>query len=239
LSGESRMMRFIRYISLYIICCGIIRAGEVPSPDAGWRENFSSDKQFNADWRPEGMHFLVPHTKFYVAEIPSANDGKALVIEAARAAGARVIAPRNVDWQKTPVMRWRWRLVRPVVLKKGKKEPDDQAGAIYVGDGSLASSRCVTYRWEKKSPIGSARRTKYAAGCMNTYVVCAANDSVPLNEWRVEEYDVVKNFIAAFGTPPDRKFMLCVAGNSQYSRSNTRLEIDFIEFIPRRKEAAK
>ena len=217
----------------------LFAAGDLPSADAAWRENFADDKQFNIDWQPEGMHIFVPHTKFYVADVPSASNGKCLVIEAACSAGARVIAPQNIDWAKTPVLRWRWRLVRPVILKKGQKEPDDQPGAIYIGDGTLASSRSVSYRWEKKYKIGSFRRCKYAAGRINAYIICAANDTVPLNEWRVEEYDVVRDFTTAFGSPPNQRFMLCIGGNSQYSRSNTRLEIDFIEFIPRRRERAK
>ena len=45
--------------------------------------------------------------------------------EAARSAGARVIAPQNIDWEKTPVLRWRWRLIRPIKLKKGQKEPKE------------------------------------------------------------------------------------------------------------------
>ena len=224
-------------VFLIVLCCRVaLSAGDAPSANAAWREAFGSDKQFNIDWQPEGMHVFVPHTKFYVADIPSACNGKALVIEASRSAGARVIAPQNVDWEKTPVLRWRWRLVRPIVLKKGKKEPDDQPGVLYVGDGTLAASRCVAYRWEKKRCIGEARQEKYAAGRIKAYTICVANDTVPLNEWRVEEYDVVKDFIAGFGTPPKNRFMLCIGGNSQYSRSDTRLEIDFIEFIPRWEE---
>ena len=224
-------------VFLIVLCCRVaLSAGDAPSANAAWREAFGSDKQFNIDWQPEGMHVFVPHTKFYVADIPSASNGKALVIEAPRSAGARVIAPQNIDWEKTPVLRWRWRLVRPIVLKKGKKEPDDQPGVLYIGDGTLASSRCVAYRWEKKRRIGEARQEKYAAGRIKAYTVCVANDTVPLNEWRVEEYDIVRDFIAGFGTPPKSRFMLCIGGNSQYSRSDTRLEIDFIEFIPRREE---
>ncbi|MBQ8754322.1 MAG: DUF3047 domain-containing protein [Lentisphaeria bacterium] len=232
------MMCFRNILFIFLTSLAVaVSAADGPSADCAWKEIFNDDRQFNIDWQPEGMHVFVPHTKFYVAEIPSAGNGKALVIEAARSAGARVIAPQHIDWEKTPVLRWRWRLVRPVKLKKGQKEPDDQPGVIYVGDGTLASSRCIAYRWEKTRRIGEAKWCKYAAGRIKTYAVCAANDTVPLNEWRVEEFDVVNDFIKAFGTPPKQRFMLCLGGNSQYSRSETRLEIDFIEFIPRRSGA--
>ena len=228
---------------LFFILCFFLTADaaendrNAPSVNAGWREVFGSDSQFNIDWQPEGMHFLVPHTQFRVEDIASASNGKALVIEAKCSAGARVIAPRKVDWKKTPVLRWRWRLVRPVVLQKGRQEPDDQPGVIYIGDGTLSSMRCVAYRWEKKRAIGECKRESYAAGRIDANLQCVANDSTPLNEWHIEEHHIVNDFIAAFGTPPKERFVLCVGANSHHSKSDTRLEIDFIEFIPERSAA--
>ena len=226
--------------TLFFVCTLLFSSGitaeDLPSPDAAWREVFGSDEQFNIDWQPEGMRILVPHTRFTVADIPSASNGKALVVEAIRSAGARLIVPQKINWQKTPVLRWRWRLIRPVIVKKGKKEPDDQAGVLYIGDGTLSSIRCIAYRWEKFRPVGAWSRIRYAAGRVEAHVQCVANDSTPLNEWHIEEHDVVQDFIDTFGSPPKERFVLCIGANTQHSKSDSRLEIDFIEFVPRKGE---
>ena len=72
--------------------------------------------------------------------------GKVLVVEAPKATGVLMSAPK-VDLKKRPILRWRWRVIHPVGLKPGAKEPDDQAVVLYFGDGTLLKQRSIGYRW--------------------------------------------------------------------------------------------
>ncbi len=208
-----------------------------PRIDHGWINNFNVSDNLETDWKFDGGRFLTPKTRFFLSNEASAVDGKVMVVEANRSSGVLLSAPAPVDLEKTPIMRWRWRLVRPVVLT-GPEEPDDQAVVIYFGDGTLLKQRCVGYRWEVKRNRGEGGTRKYAAGMMTVRHICARNSSDPVGEWVVEERDVVADYIAAFGARPKDYFIVSVGANSQYSKSNTRAEIDYIEFVPRPEAAA-
>lgn len=58
------------------------------------------------------------------------------------------------------------------------------------------------------------------------------NGTTPAGEWVVEERNVVEDYRKAYGKMPDSYFIISVGANSQYSGSNSRAEVDFIEFIP-------
>lgn len=207
-----------------------------PSPDAGWRNDFNDPRTLEKEWKFDGSRFLVPRTKFRIADEPTATDGKIMAVDADRATGVMLAAPSPVDLRRYPVMRWRWRVVRPVRLAPDAEEVDDQAVVVYFGDGTLIRQKSVGYRWECNTPIGRSALLKYAAGMMTVKSFCVRNRTTPVGEWITEEHDVVADFKAAYGRDPNSYFIISVGANSQYSGSNTRAEIDFIEFVPRRAE---
>ncbi len=207
---------------------------EGPSPNASWRNDFSRPDTLETEWQFDGSKLWTARTRFFVADEPSASGGKAMVIEADSATGVMLTHPKGVDLAKTPIMRWRWRLIRPVALAEEAEEPDDQAVVLYFGDGSLFKQNCVGYRWEVESPIGASSLLKYGGGMMTVKRFCVQNRDTPLNRWIVEERDVAADYEAAFGRRPKEYFLVSVGANSQYSGSDTRAEIDFIEFVPRK-----
>lgn len=230
-----------QFFASLLICAGaVLLCGsgkkDGPRADAAWRNSFKNPKLLEEEWKFDGGRFLVPRTRFFVADEPSAADGKVLAVESDKATGVLLTAPSPVDLKKTPVMRWRWRLVRPLVLKEDEPEQDEQPVVVYFGDGSLVRQKCVGYRWEYHTPIGEVRTLKYAAGMMTVRAYCVANKDTPVGEWITEERDVVADFKAAYGVDPNEYFIISVGANSQYSKSNTRAEIDFIEFVPRTEE---
>ncbi len=215
----------------------ILPTEQTPSADASWRNDFTNPKTLSDEWKFDGSRFLVPRTKFFLASEPSAFSGKIMVVEADKGTGVMLTAPHTkVDLSKTPVMRWRWRVVRPILLKPGETEPDDQAIVLYFGDGTLLKQRCVGYRWEVNTPVGSSGLHKYAAGMMTVNHITMRNHTTPAGEWVMEERNVAKDYREAYGEAPSKEFIVSVGGNSQYSGSNSRAEIDFIEFIPARPE---
>jgi len=209
---------------------------DAPSPDASWRNDFSNPQTLNDDWKFDGSRFLVPRTKFSIGSEPTASAGNIMVVEASKATGIMLSAPSKVDLTKTPVMRWRWRVVKPLVFKPGENEPDDQAAAVYFGDGTLLKQRCIAYRWEVNTPLDTGGQRKYAAGMMTVSHKAVRNRTTPAGEWVIEERNVVEDYRKAYGKMPDSYFIISVGANSQYSGSDTRAEIDFIEFIPERKK---
>lgn len=205
-----------------------------PSADAAWCTQFDDPAKLESDWRFDGSRFLVPRTRFTVASEPTASDGKIMAVDAGKSTGVMLAAPSKVDLTKTPVMRWRWRVVKPIELKPGEEEPDDQAVVLYFGDGTLLKQRCVGYRWEVNTPVGHSGLRKYAAGMMTVSHKTLRNRTTPPGVWVTEERNVVEDYRKAYGKMPDPYFIISVGANSQYSGSNSRAEIDFIEFIPER-----
>ena len=203
-----------------------------PRADAAWRSDFSDPEELRKEWKFDGAKLFIPRTKFFLADEPTAANGRVLVIEAPRATGLLLAAPA-VDLAKTPIMRWRWRVVRPLALRENEPEVDDQAAVIYFGDGNLVRQKSIGYRWEHHTPVGCETILQYAAGTMTVHAYCVANRQTPPGVWRVEEHDTVADFKAAYGVEPNPYFIISIGGNSQYSKSDTRAEIDFIEFVPR------
>ena len=72
----------------------------------------------------------------------------------------------KVNLRKYPIMRWRWRVVRPVNVPKSGTDPDDQAGVVYLGDGTMISQKSVAYRWERNTALGVKKSINYGGGMM-------------------------------------------------------------------------
>lgn len=208
-----------------------------PSPNASWRNDFDDPETLKRSWKFDGGLFLVPRTRFFIASEPSASCGKVLVVEANKSTGVMLAAPAPVDLKKNPIMRWRWRILKPITVPPGKREPDDQAVVVYFGDGTLLKQRCVGYRWEVDTPLGSGGIRSYAAGMMTVSHRTIRNKTTPVGKWVIEERNVVEDYRKAYGKMPAEYFIISVGANSQYSGSNSRAEVDFIEFIPEKQTA--
>ncbi|MDR0932407.1 MAG: DUF3047 domain-containing protein [Victivallales bacterium] len=209
-----------------------------PSPDAAWRTEFTDPKNLEISWKFDGSKFLVSRTKFYIDSEQTASSGKIMVVEANKATGVMLSAPK-ADLSKTPVMRWRWRVVRPIALADDAKEPDDQSVVIYFGDGTLLKQRCISYQWDVNNPIGHVGQKKYAAGMLTVNYQTIRNRTTPSGVWVTEERNVVEDYVKVYGKKPNSYFIISVGANSQYTGSNSRAEIDFIEFVPAREQVQK
>ena len=205
----------------------------------GLRINFSDPDTLKNEWQFNGAQPFVRRTDFYLAAEPTASDGMVVVIEAKRSSGLLMSAP-TIDLNRYPVMRWRWRIVRRINWPAGKQcEPDDQAGAIYIGDGDRVRQQCISYAWEHNVPAGTRRFMRYRAGLVTLQRYCLRDYRTKVGEWVEETRDIAADFKSVFKRPLSKRFVLCIAGNSQHTKSNTRLEIDYIEFLPREKKNCK
>lgn len=196
--------------------------------------DFNDQQEFTKNWKIRRSAVHIPVSRFTITKSPGARDGKALAVECSHSSGIALISPPNLDLKKTPIMRWRWRIIHPVVLK-GNKEPDDQAASIYVCDGNSFRQFTVSYRWEILPQIGTTKLLRYGGGALTVYGICMRNNSTQVGEWVEEERDVTADFNQLYKRDIMSRFAIGIGGNSQYSKSNTRVEIDYLEFHPRGK----
>ncbi len=182
------------------------------------------------DWQHVGRLPLIPSTKFSVEPSDTAFGGKKLVIKSKCSSGMIMHYPK-VDLQKYPIMRWRWRLVTPLYWDP-KKSFDDQAVAIYVGDGNAMKQRTVSYRWEVHLPIDSMSKLLYSGGAIQVAAICLRNISTPAGEWVTEERNVLADYRECHGAELNTaKFAMAIGANSQHCRQFAWAEIDGIEFL--------
>lgn len=199
-----------------------------PSANSSWCENFDNAQANGqpAKWQSEGSKWRVPETQCTV------KDG-ILTIKCDKSTGGIITDPQVVDLKKTPVMRWRWRVISyPNKADGRKRRRDDQPVAIYIGtdDGAVAK-KSIAYRWEGLTPVGYEGKAKYGGGILTVNYIVMRNQDSKAGEWITETRNVAEDFKRIYGQIPE-KFAVNVSGNSQYTKSNTVAEIDFIEFIP-------
>ena len=192
------------------------------------RFDFSDNLLLKKQWHWRGKQFGIPMTKFSIKESNSALDRKILLLEANCSTGVIVTQIPAAVWQKYPVMRWRWRILKKVDIKG--KDVDDQAAVIYFGDGTVLKQNMVAYSWENLLPLGANTFVDYGMGSRKIFRIAVRNNKAGLSQWYEEERNVVEDFKKAFGRAPEGRCGLTIGANSQYSQSKTMVEIDFIEF---------
>ena len=199
--------------------------------EAKYKYNFNSQKEIDDSWGFKGTNFLVPKTKFYITSSQDTKDGKVIRLDSRKSTGVlATILPFDVN--KLPIIRWRWRILSTITLPPGKKEPDDQAGVVYIGDGTFLKQYSLAYRWEYNTPVNAQKLIKYTSGQSEVFSTCVRNKNTKIGEWVIEEKNILEDYKIAFGRHPKGKVILCLGANSQYTRSNTMVEIDYIEFLP-------
>ena len=215
---------------LFPICAS--GAGTAPaSPSGVIRFDFDRDEDFARNWEFYTHNPLLPRTVFRIERRTDSADGFVLAVNTDASTGFICTKPK-FDLAQYPIMRWRWRIIRNLNLDEGVTDPDDQSGVVYIGDNRRVRQCFVAYRWECNAPIGSHLHTRYRSGFTSVRSFCLRNRASRGEEWVVEERNVMEDFITAFKRPPLNGFVLCVGANSQHSKSSTRIEIDYIEFLP-------
>ena len=98
----------------------------------GERIVFSTPGTFHTVWRYIGKIPLIPRTVFSV--VPSGNNGNSKLVVEARKSSGMMMQYLNVDLEKTPVMRWRWRVVMIPML------PSSHGCAPSLGIGAIVTA---------------------------------------------------------------------------------------------------
>jgi hypothetical protein len=204
----------------------LLLAGRALGHDV-WREEFRT--------LPDGWEVrTVPRTdvtKFRVD--PAGADGAGvLVMEADNASATFATQLKTVDLRRTPLLRWRWRVLEFPRDADGRvAERDDQAIGIYVSYGGLFGQRSIAYRWETETPVGTEGDATYGAGIVKVHWIAVRNQTDATGEFRIDERDVAADFQRVFGFIPDDP-IIAVTSNSQYTGSRAVAELDWLELVP-------
>ena len=223
----SKMFAAVAAVALSVY--GSYAADDKVSANSSWCENFdkASSDGLPAGWSVEGKKWRVPVTQCTVKN-------SILEVKCDKSTGGIAMAIKNVDLTKTPVMRWRWRVISYPNGADGRPGgKDDQPIAIYLVMKSGFSQQSLAYRWEGLTPQNYVGKTKYA-GVLTVNFFVMRNQDTKAGEWITEKRNVAEDFKKYCGKIPT-EFGISINGNSQYTKSNTVAEIDFIEFIPAEK----
>jgi len=211
-------------------------AGDEKSPPVAagpvWREDFpaTGDADLPKGWALRGK-FGTPAAVFTVRTASGSTDG-VLAMRADRATGSLVTELRRVDLRRTPILRWRWRvLTLPTGGDSRKPELDDQAIGIYFGAGTTLRKRSVSYRWDAVTPKGEQGDCRYGAGTILVRWFTLRGAEATVGEWQVEERNLAEDYQNAYQELPTQVY-LSVSCNSQYTASKAEAELDWIELCP-------
>jgi len=199
---------------------------------SSWKEDFSttykkSDKLLPKEWVLK-TKWGVPVTNFYLKKDSSGNN--VLCVKSDKSTGTFLRSLSGiVDLNKTPIMRWKWKVVKLPENADGRDEKkDDQAVGIYIGTGKWKQDS-IAYRWETETPTGSEGNSSYGGGVVKVKWHCIKNKETPDGQWFIEEKNVAEDFKKAYGYLPD-EIAISVVGNSQYTGTTAEAEIQWIEF---------
>ncbi len=200
-----------------------------------WSEDFSAALGENGTGIPKNWKLQKkPGTPPAVFSLDKdvKNNSAHLRMEADKASGSLITRIDNVDIEKTPLLKWRWKVETLPAGADGRyKEKDDQAIGIYVGTGSLLNNKCVSYRWDTDTPKGDEGNCVYGAGAVKVKWFTLRNKKdLKQGGWLTEERNVAEDFKKAWGFYPETIY-LSVSCNSQYTGTKAAAELERIEFF--------
>ncbi len=238
-------------LTISLISCGIlnIHAKDVKSNKtiaitkkntiiknkASWRTDWNKftkkkDKKFPTDWVLKGTKWGVPSTNFYIQEDKKLKQN-ILVVDANKSTSTIIYnLSDKVDLNKTPIMRWSWKVEKfPTKADGRKSKTDDQVLGIYIGSGSFRQ-KSVAYRWETETPKNHEGTTSYGGGFVAVKWFAINNKKDKTDTWITVERNVALDYKKAYKFIP-KDFAITIAGNSQYTKSHGIGMVAFIEFL--------
>jgi hypothetical protein len=200
---------------------GSARAGEVELPAPG------RDR-----WRPLAFPKVSQRTVYTSVEL----DGREAVRAESRcSASALLLRLEALDLERTPRLRWEWRVERDLAVANHRiKEGDDFAARVYVlfefraegasvwerlrrraasvMFGSELPGNAINYVWSSRERAGSAWDNPFTA-----HSKMISLGAGPLGVWRSEEVDVLADYRAHFGDPVPPVVAVAVMSDSDNS----------------------
>ncbi len=194
------------------------------------QQNFNTKKQLPKNWHFRGK---IGTDKPIYSIAKDAKTGKECLRITTQVASGTILHDISGVLSKYPVMRWKWKVnTYPPGADGRREEVDDQAVAIYVGSGGFFSNHSVAYRWETETPKGFEGKVKYAGGLAKVNWITLRNKTDGKGKWIVEERNVAEDLKKLFDGKVPKEVVVSISANSQYTKSNSQAEVEYIEFLP-------
>ncbi len=236
---------------LLLACACLLLASSVLARPALEVGDFSSARlgERPPTWRLAKLPLVRP-TEFQVATVAGVTG----VRMDARNAGAALYRPVRVDPETTPLLRWRWRVDRPVDgADIRRKQGDDLPARLYVMfdypldrlplversqirlarsvAGELVPAAALCYVWDTNSPVDTALWSPYSK---RVRVLVAEGGRGRIGRWIDEERDVAADFRAAFGEDPPPITGIAIGADTDQTGGSARGWFADISFRPSR-----
>ena len=136
------------------------------APEVTWVGKFSSDGVFPTEpWKVERFDTSIPATEFSFRHW----DGVDAVEAKADKSMAVLVAPVDVDLNKSPMLCWRWRVEAPVAAADiASKSGDDYAARVYLM--FRVDSRHLSFSTRAKLALAKAVRGEQVPDAAINYV---------------------------------------------------------------------
>jgi len=184
---------------------------------------------------PDGWSYRgkpgTPDVKYELVEDKELKH-KVLHITSDKASGVIMVEGSDIDLEKYPILRWRWKAVTlPTGADATIKAKDDQGIAVYVGYGKL-SQESISYNWQTETPKGKSGHSTYNwVVDVDWFTLRDKNDK--MDTWFEEEVNVYEDMKKIFKKIPSG-WALSISSNSQYTNSKADVYLDYIEFVEKK-----
>ncbi len=226
------MNRNIKYILTFTVFSVFVSLyANEPKKNSLWKIDFTNQTDDGTYKLPEGWEIKkkigINTTKF---SVDKTKDDTYLCVRSDNSSGTLICKLQKVDLTKTPILSWRWRANKLPKDGDGRENTkDDQACGIYIGAGNIFRKKSISYRWDTETPEGTEGSISYAMGSIKVKWFTLKNKECVLGKWYVEERNIAEDFKQTWGYIPT-VMCLSICGNSQYSKTEGSVDIDWIEF---------
>ena len=163
--------------------------------------------------------------------IQTVDGKKVLRMESKNGTGTLLFDIANIDLEKYPYMRWKWRVdILPAGADAQVPAKDDQAIGLYIGSGSTFSQESVAFRWETVTPKGKTGFVKYGLGAVKVHWISVRNKTDGLKKWFIDECDLRAELKKIFNGKIPAKKAITLSANSQYTGTASLGYLEYIEF---------
>jgi len=205
-----------------------------------------------AGWQPLAFPKIERHTRYTTAH----EDGAGVLhAESECSASGLLHALRDVALERTPLLRWRWRVDEDLApADERSKSGDDFAARVYVTFafepehaslleraarrlgaavyGEQMPGTSLTYVWASREPAGARWPNPFTA---SSQMIAAA--SGPASGWRDVEVDLLADYERSFAHPAPAPLFLALMTDSDNRCLRARASYADFRFAPRRRGA--
>ena len=176
-------------------------------------------------------------TKDSTFRIVKLDGKKVLRLRSEKSTGSILFDISKVNLEKTPVMRWRWRVdLLPEGADGRLDAKDDQAIGIYIGSGGPLSQHTIAFRWETLTPRNATGFVKYGMGTVKVHWKCVRNQKDKTGVWYIDECNLKEALKKIYPDKKPERLALTLSANSQYTGTCSVAYLDYIEFVPAEKK---